>query len=250
MLDFFYFKSHSRKQLSKPSHMCSAHPDWLPRTRNVLRAFEWTIHNGVQRKSERATPRPLNGSAPRPTHYSRIHSGLTHAQDTFTGNLLTVGRALGSTQLQSHEHLTLLHKPRRRTLNKQKKQRVKKQKCSAVVWYLTRRRTWAGVGGKGGGGWTAWGRLGVKARVISERGAVFKFPDDGRRRYFSALGGWWALGEGEVGNRPSRSSSTVDSAEQRDCLVPRWGGGGGRGQGNRKSQAPPQPTASRLGGVR
>lgn len=30
-------------------------------------------------------------------------------------------------------------------------------------------------------------RKGVKACVIFERGAMFKFPDDGRKRYFSAL---------------------------------------------------------------
>lgn len=49
------------------------------------------------------------------------------------------------------------------------------------------------MGGEAGEGGRREGRLGVKARVISERGAVFKFPDDGRRRYFSALGrlgGW------------------------------------------------------------
>lgn len=49
------------------------------------------------------------------------------------------------------------------------------------------------------------GRLRLKARVISERGAVFKFPDDGRQCYFSALEG----GGGASG------SSTVDSVEHR-----------------------------------
>lgn len=32
-------------------------------------------------------------------------------------------------------------------------------------------------------------RKGVKAYVIVERGAMFKFPDDGRKRYFNALDG-------------------------------------------------------------
>lgn len=77
---------------------------------------------------------------------------------------------------------------------------------------------------------------------------MFKFPDGGRRRFFSALereGGRQA-GEPPFSFLDSRPRGTAKS--KGDSLVPRRVGGA-----NRKSQAPPQqqqqPTASQVGVV-
>lgn len=57
-------------------------------------------------------------------------------------------------------------------------------------------------------------RKGVKAYVISERGAVFKFPDDGRKRYFNALDGLppQVASEGRSDQGAPRSSGSTSGA--------------------------------------